>query len=211
MKANLTDISIILDESGSMNSVRAATLENLLSFVNTQKVQGEENVFSLFTFNQDVYNRFITRDSKVIEDSDFTKYRPGGATALYYAVCKVIDDIGERLRKTPEELRPARVLVCIITDGEDNVPVIGFRAPEAQQRIKHQQEKYGWTFVFLGANIDVEKTVTELGISFGNANSFEATSRGIKHAVDKMTQGTNTYKTCAVPGASYNNFFDKGN
>ena len=92
------------------------------------------------------------------------EYYVRGTTALLDAVGKTILDVGYRLSNTKEEQRPGKVIFVITTDGMENASS-EFTYEKVQQLIKHQQEKYSWEFIFMGANIDAVKEADSIGIN----------------------------------------------
>lgn len=115
------------------------------------------------------------------EKAKLTKknYYVRGMTALLDAVGKTILDVGYRLAKTNEEDRPGKVIFVITTDGMENASK-EFTYVKVKELIKHQQEKYNWEFIFLGANIDAAEEADSLGIDAANAYNFEASEKGVE-------------------------------
>ena len=98
-------------------------------------------------------------------------------TALLDAVGRTINSVGERLNKTPEEERPGHVIFAITTDGYENASH-EFTKAKVKEMIEHQQDKYSWTFMFLGANIDAVSEGASLGINTDFAKKYTASSIG---------------------------------
>jgi hypothetical protein len=116
------------------------------------------------------------------------EYFTRGSTALLDAVGKTINDVGSRLSQTPEPLRPGKVVVVITTDGYENASR-EFNYEEIKQMITHQSEKYGWEFIFMGANIDVAKEGKNLGIKQGRSFLFGRNVAGICNMYETVTRG----------------------
>lgn len=119
-------------------------------------------------------------DAKKVKLSN-KEYFVKGSTALLDAIGKTIIDVGYRLSVMGEEQRPAKVIFVITTDGMENASR-EFTYGKVKEIIKHQQDKYDWEFIFLGANIDAAKEACNIGISQDNAFNYEASKEG----VDKM-------------------------
>jgi len=111
------------------------------------------------------------------------EYYVRGCTALLDAVGKTILDVGRRLSLQPVGQRPEKVIFVITTDGLENASR-EFSYEKVKELIKHQQERHGWEFVFLGANIDVAKEADCLGICRDDAYSFKATKAGVAKMYD---------------------------
>jgi hypothetical protein len=112
---------------------------------------------------------------------DSNTYVPRGMTALLDAVGRTIDDVGARLAATPEAERPAKVIVAILTDGQENASR-DYTFAKVSAMIKHQQEKYSWEFLFLAANQDAIAAAGALSIHAKDAIAFQATGQGIRNA-----------------------------
>lgn len=163
MKQDLFEIIMILDESGSMESCKRDTIGGVNEFLNAQKkIKGEVN-FTLVKFS-DYYK--VVNDAIPLERVVYlneTNYTPSFSTALLDAVGKTIDDAGKRLAAVPEEKRPERILIVIITDGYENASKI-FSQKQIFDMVSHQKSKYNWEFLFLGADIDAWGK--EIGVSY---------------------------------------------
>jgi hypothetical protein len=120
-------------------------------------------------------------------------YVPRGTTALLDAIGRTINTIGERLTKTPESDRPAKVLIVILTDGLENASQ-EFKRPQILSMIKHQREVYSWEFLFLGANQDAIKAGSEIGIAPGSAVTFSAEPGGTAQAFAAVACASAAYR-----------------
>lgn len=195
MKKDSSEIVIILDRSGSMEEIRDSVISGFNEFIDEQrKIAGEAKV-TLVTFStsHEVVKDHV--DISSVEKLDRASYEPVGGTALYDAVSETIDMVGKRLSETPEEERPEHVIVAITTDGEEN----SSRRHSRQgtfDRITHQTEKYGWNFIFLGANQDAFKAGMDIGIS--HTLNFAGTSAGAM----KMSRSYSAYSKSIRGGAS---------
>ena len=114
-------------------------------------------------------------------------------TALLDAVGRTIDDVGNRLANTPEEERPEKVLVAIMTDGLENSSR-DYTRDRVAKMIKHQQEVYSWEFLFLAANVDAFTEARSLNIPMSNAQNFAATRDGNKAAYSDLSRRTTAYR-----------------
>jgi hypothetical protein len=107
------------------------------------------------------------------------EYYVRGSTALLDAVGKTIMDVGYRLSRTEEHKIPGKVIFVITTDGLENASR-EFTYAKIKELIHRQQEKYGWEFIFMGANMDVTKEAENIGISLKNAYHFEPSEKGVE-------------------------------
>lgn len=179
MNTNLTEIIFLLDRSGSMAGLEADTIGGFNSFVDRQsKLEGRTIVTAvLFDDKYEIlWNGIDAKDVMLTEKEYYVR----GCTALLDAVGKTILDVGYRLSKTNEDEKPSKVIFVITTDGMENASR-EFSYEKVKELIKHQQEKYNWEFLFLGANIDAVKEADNIGISKNSAFSYEASEVGVKN------------------------------
>jgi uncharacterized protein YegL len=178
MNSNLTEIIFLLDRSGSMGGLESDTIGGFNAFIeNQRKLEGKTLVTGVLFDDQYevVWNGAEAEKVKLTAKEYYVR----GCTALLDAVGKTILDVGYRLSKTNEDDRPGKVIFVITTDGFENASR-EFTYKKVKELIKHQQEKYNWEFIFLGANIDAEKEADSLGINIENAYSFEASEEGVE-------------------------------
>lgn len=206
MNLNKTDITVILDKSGSMRSLINDTVGGFNSFLTEQKEQPGEATLTLVQF--DTKNRVVVDGAPLKDVKELTEasYRPGGNTALLDALGATINKVGQRLAETPEEERPGKVIFLVMTDGEENASN-EFTKEQIKTMVEHQTEKYNWSFVFLGANIDSITTATSMGFAAANASNYNATGVGTRAAYNAISAGVTQYRSTKSP-ASSRNFFN---
>lgn len=165
MNENLTDITVVLDESGSMADVRTETINGYNVFVGDQRKLPGSCKVTLLKFESWIKPYvFEGRDIKEVPALTEKEYAPGGGTALLDAIGKAINDTGLRLARLPENERPGHVIFVVQTDGEENQSRT-FSLDQIRKMIEHQQTKYNWDFVFMGANIDAYHAGGQLGFN----------------------------------------------
>lgn len=174
-----TEIAFILDRSGSMSSMSHAAIagfnEFLLGQQNTldDQQRAMEANLTLVLFDTEY---LVVQDRAPLETAvplTTETYQPRGSTALLDAICQTIDELGAKLAATPEADRPVKVIVAILTDGEENASR-RFTVSDVNQRITHQTNQYAWEFLFLGANQDAIATAARYGISALQSATFSA-------------------------------------
>lgn len=196
MNENKTLIAVILDRSGSMGSIRSDVEGGFNEFIKTQAdVPGECSV-SLYRFDTEYES--VYKDVPV-KDVQPLVLIPRGSTALLDAIGTTINSVGATLSDTPEEQRPGKVMVVIITDGKENASREFSRA-DVFDKITHQTEKYNWQFTFLGANQDSIAEASSIGIHT-NSVTFSASSVGTKALFRSVSQAAANYRS-AGPQAS---------
>lgn len=200
----LCDISIVLDRSGSMASVRDGTIEAFNAFLKKQAEDPYPTTVSPHQFD-DVYETvYAGRPAKEAPELTRLTFEPRGSTALLDAIGRTIDQTGQRLASLPESDRPDKVLVVILTDGQENASR-EYTKQAVLDRIRHQEDKYAWTFVFLGAGIDAIATAASFGIGANNALRYANDPAGWRQGFDALAVGTSNLK-CRAAGGSYKSF-----
>lgn len=189
----LTDITVLLDRSGSMSVCRSDVLGGLNSFVKKQQEIKTGCVFTLIQFDS------VNSQEKVFDAVDIrkiheiTEFDPRGGTPLLDAFGRAIVETGKRLREMPERERPGKVIFVVITDGLENASR-EFKKAQVAEMVKEQQGRYSWDFMFLGANMDAIGEGESLGLSFRNSADFSVNNigatiaaTGVKLATYRMT------------------------
>jgi hypothetical protein len=199
-----TDITVVLDRSGSMQAVLGQTIEGFEAFVEKQKRTEGECRLTLYQFDT-VYERVYR--NRPIHRVPRLALRPRGATALFDAMGRAIRETAERIEWQTESQRPARVIMVIITDGMENSSR-EFTREQVFALVRHYTEICDWQFVFLGANQDAIQEATKLGIDAGAAMTYHANDLGTRNAwkataeaVARHRQGT----LGAVSGSYFTN------
>ena len=177
MKKNLTELVFILDRSGSMAGLEADTIGGFNGMIERQKEMEGGALVSTVLFSGEsavIYDRV---DLRRIEPMTRRQYYVGGPTALIDAIGGAIHHIGNVHKYAREEDRPERTVFVITTDGMENASH-RYTSEQVKAMVKRQKEKYGWEFLFLGANIDAVETAAHFGIAEDRAVTFHNDSRG---------------------------------
>lgn len=177
MKKNLTEMVFVLDRSGSMDHLTEDTIGGFNSMIESQKNEEGEAFVTTVLFD-DKYELLHDHVSvKEVNPITRKEYYARGMTALLDAVGRTINSVGERLSNTPEEERPEKVIFVITTDGYENASM-EFTRTKVKEMIEHQQSKYSWVFMFLGANMDAVSEADSLGINARFARTYTASDIG---------------------------------
>lgn len=197
-----TDITIILDKSGSMASVATDTIGGFNTFLQAQRACKATIRLSLIQFNEVYRVDYINEDIKEAKElTDYT-YRPEGYTALYDAIGRTIDSIGHRLNLLPEHLRPNKVVVVVMTDGFENYSR-EFSGKKISSMIAHQKEKYNWEFVFMGANQDAILTGKSISIAPTHSMTFDHSGAGVLRAYQSLSDNVQAYACNTAASLSF--------
>lgn len=193
MKENFTAINVIIDASGSMQSLSKDTIGSFNQFLAEQKIVPGDAVFTLCSFNTDykLIHDFVKLAG--VPNLDAKAYSPGGGTALLDAMGTTINSVGQKLAAMKETERPSKVIFLIITDGEENSSRT-FSLEQIKSMVQHQSDTYSWQFVFMGANIDAFATGGGMGIARGSTLSYNATSVGTKSLYRTVSDGLSDYR-----------------
>ncbi len=168
MRSDLTDVTLVVDRSGSMESVRTDAEGGVNAFIQEQAKQPGEALLTLVQF--DTEYEFVHRAVPMQKVPPYV-LTPRGWTALLDAVGKAINETGERLAKMAEKDRPGLVVFVILTDGLENSSK-EFSKAQIKQMIERQQSQYNWKFTFLGANQDAFAEAGSLGIDPAAAANY---------------------------------------
>lgn len=177
MSNNMTELVFILDRSGSMRGLESDTIGGFNSLIEKQKTLPGICYVSTVLFDgvsEVLHDRLPLNSVPVMTGQDYTVR---GSTALLDAIGGAIRHIGNIHKYARPEDVPSRTLFVITTDGMENSSH-RFAADEVKKLIEHQKSKYGWEFLFLGANIDAVSTANHIGISADRAANYHADSRG---------------------------------
>lgn len=202
MDNNYTHISIVLDRSGSMQSIADDTIGGFNKFLQDQKKVSGKATVSLIQFD-DVYEEvYIGKDLQEAKELTKETFVPRNQTALLDAIGKTINKTGEWLKNIPEAIRPGKVIFVIMTDGQENASK-EFTRTQIFDMIKHQTDSYKWAFVFLGANQDAIQAGASMGIGKGSSWTYSATSDGTKKAFFSMSSGVSSMRSSNLNAADY--------
>ncbi|MBP2027568.1 uncharacterized protein YegL [Acetoanaerobium pronyense] len=177
MKKNLTELVFILDRSGSMSGLESDTIGGYNSMLSKQKKEEGEAIITTVLFD-DEYELLHDRISiKGVDSITDKEYFVRGTTALLDAIGKTLNKIINVQRNTAENEKAENIMFVIITDGMENSSY-EYNYDKIKNMIEHQKNKYGWEFIFLGANIDSVATAEHFGIDKDRAADYKADSKG---------------------------------
>jgi len=192
---NITELVFIIDKSGSMSGLEGDTIGGFNSMLNQhRKGEGKCHISTImFSDHQQViHNRKNISDVSPLTDND---YIPGGCTALLDALGNAINHTIQVQRLAADDERASKVIFVIITDGYENSSR-EYSAPQIRSLIKKEQEKYGWEFIFLGANIDSVATAGSYGIRADRSVDFVCDSQGIGKNFEAIGSYVSACRSC---------------
>ncbi len=171
MKKGLTEMVFILDRSGSMAGLEKDTIGGFNSMIERQKKAEGEALVSTVLFSNDSVVIHDRVSLKTVEPMTERQYYVGGCTALIDAIGGAIHHIGNVHKYAREEDVPEHTIFVITTDGMENASR-RYTSDQVKAMVQRQKERYGWEFLFLGANIDAVETAAHFGISEDRAVNF---------------------------------------
>lgn len=193
MKKALTEMVFILDKSGSMSGLEEDTIGGYNAMLQKQQaVEGECRITTvLFDHGYELlHDRIDLQAVSLISDNE---YQVGGTTALLDAIGKTIHKIGNAQKHTADDYRAEKVMFVIITDGLENSSR-EYSAEKVRAQIERQKTRYGWEFIFLGANIDAVQTAGRFGIAPDRAIDYLADSEGTELNFRVMSRAAASFR-----------------
>jgi len=193
---NTTNVHFILDKSGSMTTVREATISGFNEYLNKLKNDKKSDYnFSLTLFDTEKVKKYTVEPIKKIAELNEDTYIPDGMTALYDAACSTINSVRKKVKKTEKNI------VVIMTDGVENSSQ-EYSEKEFRSIIKGLEGEKNWTFVFLGANQDAWANAGKWGFHKGNVVTYNNTKRGVEAAMDVMASSSSSFSASSSPSTS---------
>ena len=198
MKKNLTEIVFILDRSGSMGGLERDTIGGYNSLIERQKKEEGEAYISTVLFDDrcEVLHDRVSLDK--IQPMTDKEYYVRGCTALLDAIGGAIHHIGNVHKYAREEDRPEKTLFIITTDGQENSSH-QYTYDKVKKMVERQKEKYGWEFLFLGANIDAIGEAGRFGIKADRAVNYNCDSVGTAVNFKVLSEAVTRVRACAAP------------
>ena len=208
MKNNITELVFILDRSGSMAGLERDTIGGFNSMIRKQNAEKGECFVSTVLFD---HEREVLHDRvKLSEVPEMTErdYTVRGSTALIDAIGKAIHHIGNIHKYARKEDVPERTVFIITTDGMENSSHL-YTSDEVKKKIERQKTKYGWEFLFIGANIDAVSTAAKFGINKDRAVNYNADSEGTRILYESVSAAVQNIRASAPLKADWSDRINK--
>ena len=197
MRKGLTEIVFILDRSGSMGGLEADTIGGYNSLIEKQKKEEGEAYISTVLFDDTcevLHDRVLINQIKPMTDNE---YYVRGCTALLDAIGGAIHHIGNVHKYARDEDRPEKTLFIITTDGQENSSC-RYTYEKVKRMVERQKEKYGWEFLFLGANIDAIAEAGRFGIKADRAVNYHCDKEGTAVNYRVLSETVSRVRRCSV-------------
>ena len=208
MKRNLTELVFILDRSGSMQGLEGDTIGGFNAMIEKQKKEPGEALVSTVLFDdrtEVLHDRLKLGEVQPITDKE---YYVRGCTALLDAVGGAIHHIGNIHKYARSEDVPEHTLFVITSDGMENASR-RYSAQRVKEMIQRQKEKYGWEFLFLGANIDAAKEAARFGISADRAVNYKCDEAGTALNYEVISEAVCSVRAARPLGADWKRRIDE--
>ena len=195
MKKNLTELVFILDRSGSMAGLEKDTIGGFNAMIAQQRDAEGDALVSTVLFSNDskvIHDRI---DVRRVEPLTEREYVACGCTALLDAIGGAIHHIGNVHKYAREEDCPEHTLFVITTDGMENASR-RYTRDSVKQMIECQREKYGWEFLFIGANIDAVETAACYGIDRDRAVNYNDDGQGTQILYETVAKAVICVRSC---------------
>lgn len=194
---NLTELVFILDRSGSMSGLESDTIGGFNAMIEKQKKEAGEVYVSTILFDnvsEVLHDRIKLKKVPKMTERDYTVH---GCTALVDAIGGAIHHIGNIHKYARPEDVPAHTMFIITTDGMENASV-HYSSDEVKKMIERQKKKYGWEFLFIGANIDAVETAARFGIERNRAVNYNADRKGTQVLYETISNPISAMRANAV-------------
>ncbi|MBR4857713.1 MAG: VWA domain-containing protein [Clostridia bacterium] len=187
MKNNITELVFILDKSGSMAGLESDTIGGFNAMIEKQKKQDGKCYVSTVLFSNEsevLHDRVELSEINPMTERD---YAVGGCTALIDAIGGAIHHIGNVHKYARPEDVPENTMFIITTDGMENASH-RYTSDKVKAMIERQKKRYGWEFLFIGANIDAVETAARYGIGADRAVNYNADKEGTSIVYDSIAK-----------------------
>lgn len=204
MKADYTHIAIILDRTGSMEAIRDDTIGGFNAFLDAQKQEPGLATLTLVQFDsQDPYE-IVHRFKPLADVPQLTRetFVPRASTPLLDAMGRGINDLEKSLVDLKEDERPSRVVMVIITDGQENASR-EFRKDQIQKMIGEKREKAAWQFVFLSADLGAIQDALETGMPAASTMAHDLSARAVGAAWNSLSRHVAEYRAGSKEDVSF--------
>lgn len=199
MRKGLTEVVFILDRSGSMSGLESDTIGGFNSMIKRQKEEEGEAYISTVLFDDQTEVLYDRVPVSKLKPMNRRQYYVRGCTALLDALGGAIHHIGNVHKYAREEDRPEKTLFIITTDGMENASH-RYSYDKVKKMVEKQKERYGWEFLFLGANIDAIEVAGRFGIAANRAINYESDRRGTQLNYEALSRTVSEFRACEDVG-----------
>jgi hypothetical protein len=196
--ADLTHITLVLDRSGSMDEFRDDAIGGFNAFVEQQRAAPGKATLTFVQFDHEYTTVYHAQPIADVPRLDRDHYIPRGQTALYDAVGRSVAETAEHIAKLPEDERPTRVVVAILTDGHENASK-EYSYDRVRAILAEKATAAGWHVLFLASAMDVAASAVRMGVPESHTTTFEPSRRGTRDAFGHVSRVVTSMRTSTPP------------
>ncbi len=196
VKNGVTELVFILDRSGSMGGLEEDTIGGFNSLIEKQKKQDGKCFVTTILFDHEIITLHDRLELEKINKLTDRDYEVRGCTALIDAIGSTINHVTKIHKYARKEDVPENTMFVIITDGMENASK-EYSSAKVKEMITEKKEKYGWEFLFIGANIDAVETASNFGISADRAVDYHADKKGTRVVYNAVSAAVGKMRSCA--------------
>lgn len=190
---DFTDITVLIDKSGSMCHLAEDTIGGFNTFLTDQKVEGDNASISLYQFADKFEKTFENLPINEAPEIDETDYKADGwSTSLLDGIGRTVNSVSSRLAGMDEEERPEKVVVVIMTDGYENSSQ-EFKKSDIKKLVE-AREAENWQFIFLGADMDGIADAQDMGFAAGKTMKYAASKHGTQVTHNAMSNSVSSIR-----------------
>lgn len=199
--SSYTHISLIVDRSGSMQSIRTDAQGAIRQFIKDQKEAPGRATFTLVQFDTEVETLYENVDIQTVAENAYNLV-PRGATSLLDAWGRTMNSTGEFLVSLPEDQRPGHVVFVVVTDGAENSSR-EFKVDIVKEMTERQRNEFSWEVVFLAANMDAVQVGAQFGVAAGSSLTYGATAQGTQASYAALSKAVTATRSGVKSGVSF--------
>lgn len=197
---NNTHIAIVLDRSGSMETLKNEIVGGFNAFLEDQKKVPHPATLTLVQFDNEIDRLLSFEPLDKVKPWTKDQFQPRGCTRLYDAIGLTVNSVKDEIEKAV--VKPDKVLVVILTDGLENSSQE--YTTDTIKELLEDRQKAGWEFTFIGANQDAILTARGIGLSNAASNiTYAATAAGTSDMMRSLSRATNALRCSSDPHATF--------
>jgi uncharacterized protein YegL len=193
-----THTVVVLDSSGSMESIKDDTIGGFNSFLDDQRDEPGEATLTVYEFASTVDCLFQGRPIEEAPRLDAERYSPGGRTALYDAIATASVTAKDRIREHPASEKPDHVVVVVLTDGKENASETSHE--RVRELIEQRQAEHDWEYLFIGANQEAALTAASMGMDEDRSLNMDHSGEGTRAAYDSVSENLSEARRTGATG-----------
>lgn len=197
-KQDLTHVTLVIDRSGSMYSVRDDAIGGFNSFVEQQRTLPGKATLTFVQFDDRYEEVYRAKSMEEVPRLDESTFVPRGTTALYDALGRSLAETLEYVQALQEDERPSNVVIALLTDGHENASR-EYTYEKVSEVLARVRQKPGWEVIFLGADMDVVRAAERMGVGDGRSQVYDPSHKGTIVAFEYIARSVTSVRTGEAP------------